>query len=53
LLTQELVDTRARQRAIENRLVPRLTEALRSLEARLDEFDREENLRLHWAAHRP
>jgi vacuolar-type H+-ATPase subunit D/Vma8 len=51
-LTQELMHTRARQRAIENRLVPRLTEALRSLEARLDEFDREENLRLHWAAHR-
>jgi V/A-type H+/Na+-transporting ATPase subunit D len=52
-LREELQRTRARQRAIDNRLVPRLTEALRSLEARLDEFDREENLRLHWAIRRP
>jgi len=50
LLVDQLAQTRARQRAIDNRLIPRLEQALSDLEAQLDELDREENVRLHWAA---
>jgi vacuolar-type H+-ATPase subunit D/Vma8 len=50
LLAAELAHTRARQRAIDNRWIPRLHDALGRLESQLDELDREENLRLHWAA---
>lgn len=53
VLTHELSETRARQRAIENRWIPRLESALHALETQLDELDREENLRLHWAAGKP
>lgn len=52
IVETELAATRARQRAIENRWVPRLEEELRMLEVRLDELDREENVRLRWAAAR-
>lgn len=50
LLNAELAATRTRQRAIENRWVPHLEEAIRALETQLDELDREENARLRWAA---
>ena len=50
LLSAELATTRALRRAIEVRWVPRLAEALHDLEARLDEADREENLRIRWSA---
>lgn len=49
-LTRELAHVRARQRAIDHRWIPPLTAALRTLEAQLDEADREENVRLRWAA---
>ncbi|MFW6092213.1 MAG: V-type ATP synthase subunit D [Actinomycetota bacterium] len=52
LLTAELEHTRARQRAIENRWIPRLEDELHTLEAQLDEMDREENVRVRWAAER-
>lgn len=52
LLAAELDHTRARQRAIENRWIPRLEAALHTLEAQLDEMDREENIRVRWAAER-
>lgn len=52
LLAAELDHTRARQRAIENRWIPRLEDELRTLEAQLDEMDREENVRVRWAAER-
>ncbi|NIR58560.1 MAG: hypothetical protein GWO02_03100, partial [Gammaproteobacteria bacterium] len=52
VLKAELAATRSRQRAIENRWVPRLEEGLRTLETQLDELDREENVRLRWAATR-
>lgn len=50
LLTEEIANTRTRQRAIEDRWIPRLEDALGRLESQLEELDREENLRLHWAA---
>jgi V/A-type H+-transporting ATPase subunit D len=50
LVTVELEVTRLRQQAIERRLLPRLTGRLRQLEAQLDELEREENVRLRWAA---
>lgn len=53
LLAAELDHTRARQRAIDSRWIPRLQDALRTLEAQLDELDREENVRVRWAAGRP
>jgi V/A-type H+/Na+-transporting ATPase subunit D len=52
LLVAELNQVRARQRAIDNRLLPSLRDALRALEARFDELDREENVRVRWAADR-
>jgi len=50
LLSEELAATRALRRAIEIRWVPRLAAALHDLEVRLDEADREENLRIRWSA---
>jgi vacuolar-type H+-ATPase subunit D/Vma8 len=50
VLDAELAATRTRQRAIDNRLVPRLEGALRTLEVQLDELDREENVRVRWAS---
>lgn len=52
LLSAELAHTRARQRAIDNRWIPQLEDALRVLETQLDELDREENVRVRWAADR-
>lgn len=48
----ELEQTRLRQHAIERRLLPRLEGQLRRLTMQLDELDREENVRLRWAAGR-
>jgi V/A-type H+-transporting ATPase subunit D len=50
---QELESTRLRQQAIERRWVPRLSEQLRRLTMHLDELEREENLRMRWAAGAP
>ena len=50
LLTAELVATRTRQRAVENRWIPRLEENLRVIRRRLEEQELEETLRVHWAA---
>ena len=50
LLTAELVATRTRQRAIENRWIPGLEEELRIIRRRLEEQELEETLRVHWAA---
>jgi V/A-type H+-transporting ATPase subunit D len=50
LVSTELRATQARQRAIENRWIPRLDEQLRTIRRRLDEQELEEALRLHWAA---
>lgn len=46
LITDQLHRTRVRQRAIDRRWIPRLQEALADLEARVDEADREENMRM-------
>ena len=48
----ELEATRLRQHAIERRLLPRAEGQLRRLTMELDELDREENVRLRWAAAR-
>jgi V/A-type H+-transporting ATPase subunit D len=50
MLAAELTHTRTRQRAIDNRWIPQLENALRILEMQLDELDREENVRVRWAA---
>lgn len=50
LLTAELVATRTRQRAVENRWIPRLVDELRIIRRRLEEQELEETLRVHWAA---
>lgn len=52
ILAAELAHTRTRQRAIDNRLIPRLDDAIGVLETQLDELDREENVRVRWAADR-
>lgn len=51
-LDRELLVTRHQQRALESRLVPDLERRLEELEQHLDEVEREENLRLRWAARR-
>ncbi len=48
-LSAELNTTRRRRRAIEQRLIPRLTEELHSLDLHLDELDRDEATRVHLA----
>lgn len=50
LVEVELEATRLRQQAIERRLLPRLEGQLHRLESQLDELEREENVRLRWAA---
>ncbi|HEX5332253.1 MAG TPA: V-type ATP synthase subunit D [Cellulomonas sp.] len=50
LVSAELAATHARQRAVENRWIPRLEEQLRTIRRRLDSQELEEALRLRWAA---
>jgi len=50
LVAAELEATHARQRAVENRWIPRLEEQLRTIRRRLDSAELEEALRLRWAA---
>ena len=50
LVGAELESTRLRQQAIERRWVPRLEGQLARLAMQLDELEREENLRMRWAA---
>jgi vacuolar-type H+-ATPase subunit D/Vma8 len=53
LVSVELEATHARQRAVENRWIPRLEDQLRTIRRRLDEQELEEALRLRWAAEPP
>ncbi|WP_329478702.1 V-type ATP synthase subunit D [Kribbella sp. NBC_01510] len=46
----ELALTRQQQRALEQRWIPKLDRRLAEIVQRLDETEREENLRLRWAA---
>lgn len=50
LVTRELADTRTRQRAVENRWIPRLEDDLARIQRSLAEQELEESLRLRWAA---
>lgn len=50
LLGAELAATRSRQRAVENRWIPRLEAELDEIRRRLEEQEMEETLRVHWAA---
>ncbi|MGY3320915.1 V-type ATP synthase subunit D [Arthrobacter sp. TE12232] len=52
LLAAELAATRTRQRAVENRWIPRLEDELQSIRRQLDAQELEESLRLRWAADR-
>jgi len=52
LVSAELAVTRTRQRAVEKRWIPRLEEDLMAIRRQLDEQEREEGLRLRWAAGR-
>lgn len=52
LLTAELAATRTRQRAVENRWIPRLEKELTDIRRQLDAQELEESLRLRWAADR-
>ncbi|MCB5293936.1 V-type ATP synthase subunit D [Arthrobacter sp. SO3] len=52
LLTAELAATRTRQRAVENRWIPRLEKELMDIRRQLDAQELEESLRLRWAADR-
>ncbi len=52
LLSVELAATRTRQRAVENRWIPRLENELQSIRRQLDAQELEESLRLRWAADR-
>lgn len=52
LLAAELAATRTRQRAVENRWIPRLERELQSIRRQLDAQELEESLRLRWAADR-
>jgi len=51
-VSAELAKTRTFRRAIEDRWVPRLEQEMARLLLELDEAEREENLRLRWAASR-
>ena len=48
----DLEATRTRQRAVENRWIPRLEQALELIRRRIEEQELEETLRLRWAADR-
>lgn len=50
LVTRELADTRTRQRAVENRWIPRLEDELARILRSLAEQELEESLRLRWAS---
>ena len=50
LVSAELAATRTRKRAVEKRWVPRLEGQLLAIRRQLDEQEREEGLRLRWAA---
>jgi V/A-type H+-transporting ATPase subunit D len=50
LVAAELALTRQQQRALEQRWIPKLDRRLAEIVQRLDETEREENLRLRWAA---
>ncbi|QCB97756.1 hypothetical protein E5206_13195 [Arthrobacter sp. PAMC25564] len=52
LLVAELAATRTRQRAVENRWIPRLENELLAIRRQLDAQELEESLRLRWAADR-
>lgn len=52
LLAAELAATRIRQRAVENRWIPRLEKELTDIRRQLDAQELEESLRLRWAADR-
>lgn len=52
LLAAELAATRTRQRAVENRWIPRLENELLDIRRKLDAQELEESLRLRWAADR-
>ncbi|GAA1599216.1 MULTISPECIES: V-type ATP synthase subunit D [Kribbella] len=52
LVSEELALTRQQQRALELRWIPKLEQQLTVLVQRLDESEREENVRLRWAAGR-
>lgn len=52
LLAAELAATRTRQRAVENRWIPRLENELLAIRRQLDAQELEESLRLRWAADR-
>jgi V/A-type H+-transporting ATPase subunit D len=48
----EVLATRRRLRAVQNRWIPRLVEALREADAGLEELELAEGGRLRWAARR-
>ncbi|MCC3283824.1 MULTISPECIES: V-type ATP synthase subunit D [Arthrobacter] len=50
LVSRELAETRTRQRAVENRWIPRLEAELERIQRSLAEQELEESLRLRWAA---
>ncbi|CEA07926.1 V-type ATP synthase subunit D [Arthrobacter saudimassiliensis] len=52
LVEADLEGTRARQRAVENRWIPRLERTLDQIVRRIEEQEMEETLRLRWAADR-
>ena len=52
LLSTELTATRTRQRAVENRWIPRLEGELRAIHRALEDQELEESLRVRWAADR-
>lgn len=50
IVAAEVATTRVRRRALDERRLPQLAEALRLLEADLDEQERADGVRLRWAA---
>ncbi len=52
VLSAELAATRTRQRAVENRWIPRLETELQEISRQLDAQELEESLRMRWAADR-
>jgi V/A-type H+-transporting ATPase subunit D len=50
LLSAELTATRARQRAVENRWIPKLEDELRAIHRKIEDQELEESLRVRWAA---
>ncbi|MGC9669785.1 V-type ATP synthase subunit D [Planosporangium sp. 12N6] len=52
VIDAEVAETRRRVRALGDRWIPRLTEALAALDQRLEETERAEQIRMRWAAER-